>query len=48
MTLAATTTPQHLEFAPPPDPGGRRSLLLALLVGLVVIAAVPWLSTVAL
>lgn len=42
MTVAATTTPQHLEFAPPPDPGGRRSLVLALLVHALLVAALTW------
>jgi colicin import membrane protein len=42
MTVAATTTPQHLEFAPPPDPGGRRSLILALLVHALLVAALTW------
>ena len=42
MSVAATTTPQHLEFAPPPDPGGRRSLLLALLVHALLVVALTW------
>ncbi len=42
MTVAATTTPHYLEFAPPPDPGNARSLGLALLVHALLVAALTW------
>ena len=42
MTVAATTTPHYLEFAPPPDPGSGRSLGLALLIHALLVAALTW------
>lgn len=42
MTVAATTTPHYLEFAPPPDPGSGRAWGLALVVHALLLAALTW------